>query len=123
MLLDMPINHHPFAAIAKMPFGHQVLVPRAKLGRVRCTRRLDFNPYQLYTLSMRTTDLPIIYQDHHLLIVNKPAGLVSHPTYKHADGTMWDALLLQLARQGSDDWQPPDFPDDPAWAGAPEHIQ
>src|SRR6266702_5420753 len=72
---------------------------------------------------MQTADLPIIYQDHHLLIVNKPAGVVTHPTYKHADGTMWDALLLQLALQGSDDWQPPDLPDDPAWVEAPEHIQ
>ncbi len=68
-------------------------------------------------------EIPIIYQDHHLLIVNKPAGLVIHPTYKHADGTMWDAILAYLAQQGSDDWQPPDLPDEPAWANAPEKIQ
>ena len=72
---------------------------------------------------MKPDDFPIIYQDHHLLIVNKPAGLVIHPTYKHADGTMWDAILDYLAQQGSDDWQPPDLPDDPAWTKAPEHIQ
>src|SRR5437867_2839032 len=67
--------------------------------------------------------IPIIYQDHHLLIVNKPAGLVIHPTYKHADGTMWDALLVQLTQQGGDDWQPPELPDEPEWAAAPQHIQ
>ncbi len=67
--------------------------------------------------------IPILYQDHYLLIVNKPAGLVIHPTYKHTDGTMWDALLLYLAQQGGDDWQPPELPDDPQWAGAPAHIQ
>lgn len=67
--------------------------------------------------------IPIIYQDHHLLIVNKPAGLVIHPTYKHADGTMWDALLTYLVQQGGDGWQPPDLPDEPEWAGAPLHIQ
>ncbi|HEX6477344.1 MAG TPA: RluA family pseudouridine synthase [Ktedonobacteraceae bacterium] len=72
---------------------------------------------------MKPNAFSIIYQDHHLLIVNKPAGLVIHPTYKHADGTMWDAILDYLAQQGSDDWQPPDLPDDPAWAKAPAHIQ
>ncbi len=73
--------------------------------------------------SMKPIDIPIIYQDHHLLIVNKPAGVVIHPTYKHADGTMWDALLAYLAQQGGDDWQPPNLPDEPAWASAPEHIR
>ncbi len=78
---------------------------------------------QIYTLLMTTETIPIIYQDHHLLVVNKPAGLVIHPTYKHADGTMWDALLVYVAQQGSDDWQPPELPDEPEWAGAPLHIQ
>lgn len=68
-------------------------------------------------------DIPILYQDHHLLIVNKPAGLVIHPTYKHADGTMWDALLALLDQQGGDDWHPPELPDEPEWARAPEHIR
>lgn len=67
--------------------------------------------------------LPIIYQDHHLLIVNKAAGVVIHPTYKHADGTMWDALLAYTQQQGSDDWLPPELTDKPAWARAPEHIR
>ena len=67
--------------------------------------------------------IPVIYQDHHLLIVNKPAGLVIHPTYKHADGTMWDAILEYLEQQGGDDWQPPELPDEPEWKGAPEHVR
>jgi 23S rRNA pseudouridine1911/1915/1917 synthase len=72
---------------------------------------------------MQPIDIPIIYQDHHLLIVNKPAGVVIHPTYKHADGTMWDGLLTYLAQQGSDDWRPPDLPDESQWEGAPEHVR
>ena len=58
-----------------------------------------------------------------MLIVNKPAGLVIHPTYKHADGTMWNAILAYLAQQGDDDWQPPALPDDPEWEGAPEQVK
>ena len=72
---------------------------------------------------MEQTPIPIIYQDHHLLIVNKPAGLVIHPTYKHADGTMWDAILDYLDKQGGDEWQPPDLPDEPEWAGAPKQVR
>jgi 23S rRNA pseudouridine1911/1915/1917 synthase len=72
---------------------------------------------------MEPTTLDFIYQDHHLLIVNKPAGLVIHPTYKHADGTMWDAILEYLEQQGGDNWQPPDLADEPEWADAPEQVQ
>ena len=67
--------------------------------------------------------VPVIYQDHHILIVNKPAGLVIHPTYKHADGTMWDVILEYLEEQGGDDWQPPELPDKPEWAGAPVQVR
>lgn len=77
----------------------------------------------LYTLTMEPTPISVIYQDHHLLIVNKPAGLVVHPTYKHSDGTMWDAILSYLEQQGGDDWEPPELLDDPDWAGAPEQVQ
>lgn len=65
----------------------------------------------------------VLYQDHHLLVVNKPAGVVMHPTYKHVGDTMWDAILHYLAQQGPDGWQPPDLPDEPQWAGAPPDIQ
>lgn len=74
-------------------------------------------------MTQANNDIPVIYQDHHLLIVNKPAGLVIHPTYKHADGTMWDNILAYLAGQGGDGWQPQELPDKPQWVGAPEHIQ
>ncbi len=74
-------------------------------------------------MTQANIDIPVIYQDHHLLIVNKPAGLVIHPTYKHADGTMWDSILAYLTGQGGDNWQPQELPDKPQWAGAPEHIQ
>ncbi len=76
-----------------------------------------------YTRAMETVAISVIYQDHHLLIVNKPAGLVIHPTYKHMDGTLWDALLAYSQQQGKDDWQPPELPDEPAWALAPLAIQ
>lgn len=76
-----------------------------------------------YTHGMRTADISLVYQDHHLLIVNKPAGIVIHPTYKHTDGTLWNRLLVYLAEQGGDDWCPPELPDEPEWAQAPSLVR
>jgi 23S rRNA pseudouridine1911/1915/1917 synthase len=35
----------------------------------------------------------VVYEDQHLLVINKPAGLVVHPAAGHADGTLVNALL------------------------------
>jgi 23S rRNA pseudouridine1911/1915/1917 synthase len=35
----------------------------------------------------------VLYEDDQLLAVNKPAGLVVHPTYKHTAATLMNALL------------------------------
>jgi 23S rRNA pseudouridine1911/1915/1917 synthase len=73
---------------------------------------------------MKIADIGIIFHNHHLLIVNKPTGMVIHPTYKHTDGkTMWDTLLQHLDQLPSDTWQPPELPDDPQWVAAPETVR
>jgi 23S rRNA pseudouridine1911/1915/1917 synthase len=72
---------------------------------------------------MNDVEIAMLYQDHHTLLINKPAGVVIHPTYKHADGTLWDALLAYMERQEADNWQPPELAADPAWKQAPPAIQ
>ncbi|MEO9600821.1 RluA family pseudouridine synthase [Parasphingorhabdus sp.] len=37
--------------------------------------------------------LDVVFEDTHLIIVNKPPGLVVHPAAGHADGTLVNALL------------------------------
>ena len=37
--------------------------------------------------------LDILFEDAHLLAVNKPAGVVVHPTHAHGRGTLMNALL------------------------------
>lgn len=44
--------------------------------------------------------VPILYEDADLLVVNKPAGLVVHPAYKHPDGTLFDAVSTYLQERG-----------------------
>ena len=38
-------------------------------------------------------DLNIVYEDDHILVLNKPAGLVVHPGAGNSDGTLLNALL------------------------------
>jgi 23S rRNA pseudouridine1911/1915/1917 synthase len=38
-------------------------------------------------------DLDVVFEDDHLLAVDKPPGIVVHPTHKHTSGTLLNALL------------------------------
>ena len=40
--------------------------------------------------------LDIVYQDDYLLAINKPPGVVVHPTYKHSSKTLLNAVLWRL---------------------------
>ncbi len=44
--------------------------------------------------------LSIAYEDAHLIVVDKPAGLVVHPAAGNPDGTLVNALLHHCARDG-----------------------
>ena len=44
--------------------------------------------------------LTVLYEDDALLAIDKPAGLVMHPTRRHPSGTLMNALLAHLARPG-----------------------
>ena len=46
-----------------------------------------------------TIDLDIVYEDEHILVINKPAGLVVHPGAGNQTGTLVNALLAHNAEQ------------------------
>jgi 23S rRNA pseudouridine1911/1915/1917 synthase len=46
--------------------------------------------------------IEILYEDDYLLIVNKPAGMVTHPAYKNNSGTLVNALLYHIKQENSD---------------------
>jgi 23S rRNA pseudouridine1911/1915/1917 synthase len=48
-------------------------------------------------------ELRIPYEDEHLLVVDKPPGVVMHPGAGHAQGTLAGALLAAGAAGGDDD--------------------
>lgn len=54
---------------------------------------INIPPIQPSKLQAETIPLDILYEDEHLLIINKPAGLVVHPAPGHYSGTLVNALL------------------------------
>ena len=54
---------------------------------IREKEALDLTPYKL--------ELDVRYEDEYLLVVNKPAGLVVHPSFGHNHQTLVHALLAR----------------------------
>lgn len=54
---------------------------------------LDAEPEVQVEWQAQSIELDVVYEDEHLLVINKPAGLVVHPAAGHADGTLVNALL------------------------------
>jgi 23S rRNA pseudouridine1911/1915/1917 synthase len=48
----------------------------------------------------------VAFEDEHLLVVDKPAGVVVHPAPGHAAGTLAQALASRGAAGGSEPWRP-----------------
>lgn len=46
-------------------------------------------------------ELPILYEDDDLLVLDKPVGLVTHPAPGHAEGTLVNALLAHCGTLSS----------------------
>jgi len=49
----------------------------------------------LETLNLEPEDIPldILFEDKHIIVINKPAGMVVHPAHGHDRGTLVHALL------------------------------
>jgi 23S rRNA pseudouridine1911/1915/1917 synthase len=58
------------------------------------------------TLEPQAMDLDVPYEDEHLLIVDKPAGLVVHPAPGHAQGTLVHGLLAYDVEGGEEPERP-----------------
>jgi 23S rRNA pseudouridine1911/1915/1917 synthase len=52
---------------------------------------------EVASTSLEAEDIPVavVYEDDHLLVVSKPAGLVVHPAPGHPSGTLVNALLAR----------------------------
>lgn len=72
--------------------GRVVVRPsyRLRLGEVV---RLSFSPPQPLEVASEPIPIDIVFEDDWLVVVNKPAGMVTHPAPGHQSGTLVNALL------------------------------
>jgi 23S rRNA pseudouridine1911/1915/1917 synthase len=76
-----------------------------KSHRLRGGEELEFEPLEApdASLAPEQMDLRIAYEDEHLVVVDKPAGLVVHPAPGHASGTLVHGLLEHDVAGGDPD--------------------
>jgi 23S rRNA pseudouridine1911/1915/1917 synthase len=77
---------------------------RSKSHRLSGGEELEFEPPEAPdALAPEELDLPIPFEDEHLLVVDKPAGIVVHPAPGHASGTLVHGLLAAGAEGGDEE--------------------
>ncbi len=67
----------------------------SKKAAVQAGDRVQITIPPAQPLQLQAEDIPldILYEDEHLIVLNKPAGLVVHPAAGHEEGTLVNALL------------------------------
>jgi 23S rRNA pseudouridine1911/1915/1917 synthase len=78
--------------------------PRSKSHRLDGGEELDFEAPapRPSGLEPQQMDLEIPFEDEHLLVVDKPAGVVVHPSAGHAQGTLVHGLLAHEPEGGDE---------------------
>ena len=71
---------------------------RLRPGQTVCVRIPDPVPIEAHPEAI---PLDVLYEDDHLLVINKEAGLVVHPAPGHAGGTLVNAVLHHCDRLSS----------------------
>jgi 23S rRNA pseudouridine1911/1915/1917 synthase len=99
------------AEAERLVSGGGVLVDgrsRVKSHKLEGGEELEFEPPapRTSTLEPQEMDLVIPYEDEHLLVVDKPAGLVVHPAPGHARGTLVHGLLAYDVEGGDEPERP-----------------
>jgi 23S rRNA pseudouridine1911/1915/1917 synthase len=63
--------------------------------KVRAGDAVAWTPPAVREVALVAEDIPlrVVFEDAHLVVVDKPAGLVVHPAAGHEDGTLVNALL------------------------------
>ncbi len=72
-------------------------VARAKSFRLEGGEEVELADAPQPPAVARPAEPTIVWEDEHLLVIDKPAGLVVHPGAGHASGTLVDALAGKIA--------------------------
>ena len=81
---------------------------RPKSARLAGGEELEFEPppAAVTTLAPQAMELSVPYEDEHLLVVDKAAGVVVHPAPGHSEGTLVHGLLAWEVEGGDEPERP-----------------
>jgi len=74
--------------------GEVINIPREKVYTHQAVEVNAFLEDEV-VFTAQNIDLDIVFEDEHILVINKPAGLVVHPGAGNPDGTVLNALLYR----------------------------
>jgi len=96
---------------------------------------VTFDPTRGTSMRPEALDLDIVFEDAHIIVVNKPAGMLVHPSHREKTGTLLNALTYYLNNSDPgapvpdepppDDWKPnlgPPAPDERKGSAFPTHA-
>lgn len=63
---------------------------------------IEFTPSAPLKIEPENIPLEIVYEDENMLVVNKPSGMLTHPTLQEMSGTLVNALLYKYGDNLSD---------------------
>ncbi len=99
------------SAAERLLAGRSVLVDgavRPKSHRLEGGEEVSFEPPERGTGGLVAEQVPlhVVHEDEHLLVVDKPAGVVVHPSGGHAGGTLVHGLLAHAIAGGDEPQRP-----------------
>jgi 23S rRNA pseudouridine1911/1915/1917 synthase len=77
--------------------------PRSKSHRLAGGERVEAELPRPAGFEAEAMDVTVVWEDEHLLVVDKPAGIVVHPSGRRTSGTLAHGLLALGAAGGEED--------------------
>ena len=103
-LEDFLLDH--FSGLSKMYLRDVVKTERCEVNgrwenigyRLREKDLIEITVDQARETAMKPENIPldIVFEDEHIIVVNKPAGMLVHPSHRENNGTMLNALSFYL---------------------------
>ena len=105
-LEDFLLDH--FSGLSKMYLRDVVKTERCEVNgrwenigyRLRPNDLIEITVDMERETAMKPDNIPldIVFEDEHIIVVNKPAGMLVHPSHRENNGTMLNALSFYLNR-------------------------
>ena len=100
-----------FSGLSKMYLRDVVKTGRCEVNgrnenighRLRPNDLIEITVDMARETAMRPDNIPldIVFEDEHIIVVNKPAGMLVHPSHRENNGTMLNALSYYLNRDAA----------------------